>query len=116
MNNSNHYRHDECMFTLSEGVHYVYGCSTILITGGQLFAQTDLDAICNIHANGPAVITACRNCIVKAYDNCTEYVLAGSVVYIHGSGITVDTQLGNYGYPVSKKNPLLAAAVIQCHA
>ena len=59
MNNSNHHRHHECMLTLSEGVHFAYGCSTILITGGQLFAQTDLDAICNIHATGLAVIQ-CR--------------------------------------------------------
>ena len=59
MNNSNHHRHPECMLTQSEGVHYAYGCRTILITGGQLFAQTDLDAICNIHATGLSVIQ-CR--------------------------------------------------------
>jgi hypothetical protein len=59
MNNSNHHPHHECMLTQSEGVHYAYGCSTILITGGQLFAQTDLDAICNIYATGLAVIQ-CR--------------------------------------------------------
>ena len=56
MNNSNHHRHHECMLIISEGVHYAYGCSTILITGCQLFAQTDLDAICNIHPTGLAVI------------------------------------------------------------
>ena len=59
MNNSNHLRHHECMLTLSEGVHYAYGRRTILITGSQLFAQTDLDAICNIYATGLAVIQ-CR--------------------------------------------------------
>ena len=59
MNNSNHHRHHECMLTQSECVHYAYGCSTIVITGGQLFAQTDLDAICNIYATGLAVIQ-CR--------------------------------------------------------
>ena len=59
MNNSNHHRHHEYMLTQSEGVHYAYRCRTILITGGQLFAQTDLDAICNIHATGLSVIQ-CR--------------------------------------------------------
>jgi len=59
MNNSNHYRHHECMLILSEDVQYAYGWRTILITGGQLFVQTDLDAICNIHATGLSVIQ-CR--------------------------------------------------------
>ncbi|MDD5632137.1 MAG: hypothetical protein PHI13_08960 [Methylococcales bacterium] len=116
MNNSNHYRHHECMLSLSEGVHYAYGCSTILITGCQLFAQTDLDAICKIHATRPALITAGRFCILETYDNSIVHVLAGSVVYIDGLDITVDTQLGKFGCPGSKKNPLPPPAVIRCCA